>query len=76
MDAARDDGERTEAHTYVGLSDLHAGRVAEAKAHFTWVKDRGTRTYAEYELAKQTLARLERDTRKDPGDLSNMRDGP
>ena len=59
-DAAKDNGQRTEVHTYVGYADLQAGRTAAAREHFTWVKDNGSRNYVEYPLAVAELARLER----------------
>jgi len=57
--SASNDGERTEAHTYVGFDDVLAGRRAEAIAHFRWVKDKGSRNYVEYPMAVAELARLE-----------------
>lgn len=58
MDAAHDNGERTEAHTYIGFGDVQAGRIDEAKAHFQWVRDHGSRNYTEYPLAVGELRRL------------------
>jgi lipoprotein NlpI len=57
--SATNDGERTEAHTYVGFDDVLAGRRAEAIAHFRWVKDKGSRNFVEYPIAVAELKRLE-----------------
>ena len=62
-DAAKDNGQRTEVHTYTGYADLQAGRVAAAREHFEWVKDHGSRNYVEYPLAVAELARLDREKR-------------
>jgi hypothetical protein len=59
LDAARDNGQRTEARTYIGIRLLLAGRTDDAKTHFLWVKTRGERTYTEYDLAIAELERLE-----------------
>lgn len=59
LDAAREDGERTEAHTYVGFDDVRAGRVDAAVKHFRWVKEKGSRNFVEYPMAVAELARLE-----------------
>jgi tetratricopeptide (TPR) repeat protein len=58
--AAKEDGEKTEAHTYIGFHDALAGRRDQAIAHFRWVKERGARTYYEYRLAVAELERLEK----------------
>jgi len=55
---ADENGERTEAHTYIGFRDLEAGRTKEALEHFQWVKERGSRNYVEYPLALGELKRL------------------
>jgi tetratricopeptide (TPR) repeat protein len=56
---AKTDGERTEAHTYIGFHEGFAGRRDEALSHFRWVRDRGDKTFFEYRLAIAELARLE-----------------
>ena len=58
-DAAKDNGQRTEVHTYTGYADLLAGHVDTARDHFTWVRDHGSRNYYEYPLAVAELARLQ-----------------
>lgn len=60
LDAASDDGERTEAHTYVGFGDALAGRRDSAIGHFRWVKDNGNRSFVEYPIAAAELKRLEK----------------
>jgi tetratricopeptide (TPR) repeat protein len=59
MDLAHDDGQHTEAHTYIGFAEEQAGRIDSAKTHFQWVKDHGSRNYTEYPLAVRELRRLE-----------------
>lgn len=55
---ARDNGQRTEAHTYIGIRTLLAGRPEDARPHFVWVKDRGDRNYTEYTVALAELNRV------------------
>ena len=57
--SASNDGERTEAHTYIGFDDALGGRRDAAIAHFRWVKDKGSRNFVEYPLAAAELKRLE-----------------
>ncbi|PYR75591.1 MAG: hypothetical protein DMF86_14900 [Acidobacteria bacterium] len=57
---AKDNGDRTEAHTYIGIRAAIAGRKDEAVAHLTWVRDRGSRTYVEYPLALGVLRKQAR----------------
>src|SRR5262249_18695986 len=59
MNAAHDNGERTEAHTYTGFADLQAGRIDDARTHFQWVKEHGSRNYTECPLAVGALRLLE-----------------
>jgi tetratricopeptide (TPR) repeat protein len=56
---AKDNGQRTEAHTYVGVKAALAGRLDEARAQFAWVKEHGDRNYTEYPLAVAELKRLD-----------------
>jgi tetratricopeptide (TPR) repeat protein len=56
---AGDLGQKTEAHTYVGFKSDLAGRHEEALNHFRWVVQQGARTYTEYGLARNELARLQ-----------------
>ena len=60
LDRADDNGQRTEAHAYIGVKHLLAGRREEARKHFSWVKERGDRNYTEYGLAIAELKRLDR----------------
>ena len=57
--SATNDGERTEAHTYIGFDDALGGRRDTAIAHFRWVKDKGSRNFVEYPIAVAELKRLE-----------------
>jgi lipoprotein NlpI len=59
LDAAKEDGERTEAHTYIGFDDVRAGRPDAAIKHFRWVKEKGSRNFVEYPIAVAELKRLE-----------------
>jgi tetratricopeptide (TPR) repeat protein len=61
---AKDNGQRTEAHAYVGLMASIDGRDAEALLHLQWVMDRGSRNYYQYSLARDELARLAREGRR------------
>ena len=56
---AGDLGQKTEAHTYVGFKSGLAGRHEEALNHFRWVVQQGARTYSEYGLARNEIARLQ-----------------
>jgi hypothetical protein len=60
LGAAKTDGERTEAHTYIGFEDVRAGRRDAAIAHFRWVKDKGSRNFVEFPIAVAELGRLEK----------------
>lgn len=59
LDKADDDGERTEARTYIAFMLIDAGQYDEARKHLLWVKEKGDRNYTEYELALAELKRLE-----------------
>jgi tetratricopeptide (TPR) repeat protein len=58
LNRAKDNGQRTEAHTYIGMMKALAGDRDAAVQHFQWVKTRGDRNYSEYELAVGELKRL------------------
>lgn len=60
---ADDDGQRTEAHAYVGIRAALAGRRDEAIVHLQWVKERGNRDYVEHRLAVRELSRLQNPSR-------------
>jgi lipoprotein NlpI len=60
LSRAKDDGQRTEAHGYVGFLASLDGRVEEALVHLRWVAAHGARKYAEYEMARREIARLTR----------------
>ncbi len=49
----------TEARAYLGALFIAAGKTDEAKAHFNWVRDNGTKTFTEYQLALSRLATIE-----------------
>lgn len=59
LDRARGTGQQTEAHAYIGISAGIAGRPDEARRHLTWVRDRGVRTSAEYDMSRVELGRLD-----------------
>jgi tetratricopeptide (TPR) repeat protein len=45
LSRASQNGERTEAHTYIAFDDLQAGRREQALVHLRWVKEKGSRNY-------------------------------
>jgi tetratricopeptide (TPR) repeat protein len=63
---ARDVEQQTDAHTYIGLAASLAGRGEEARAHFQWVKNAGTRRELEYGVAIEELVRIETERRQQP----------
>jgi lipoprotein NlpI len=52
-------GEKTEAHTYIGLKASLEGHQEDAVAHFRWAVEQGDADYAEADMAQRELARLE-----------------
>jgi tetratricopeptide (TPR) repeat protein len=56
---AKTDGEKTEAHAYIGFKAEIEGRQSEALTHFQWVVDKGARNYFEYGMARLELKRLQ-----------------
>ncbi|MBA2303131.1 MAG: tetratricopeptide repeat protein [Acidobacteria bacterium] len=56
---AQDNGQRTEANTYLGMHLAQIGQNDEAIKHLTWVKEKGERHYTEYALAIAELKRLQ-----------------
>lgn len=63
---ASNNGERTEAHTYVGIAELDAGKTDSAIRHFEWVSEQGSRNYTEYGIALGELRRLRASQRPAP----------
>ncbi len=57
---AKSDGEKTEAHAYIGFRAEIDGRKDEAITHFQWVTDNGAKNYYEYRMARSALKRLQR----------------
>ena len=55
LNAAGDTDNRTEAHAYIGVKSLFAGRKDDAVRHLRWVVERGAKTYTEYRLAESEL---------------------
>ena len=47
LSLAKDDGEKTEAHTYIGFDLVKAGKRQDAITHFRWVKEHGSRNYTD-----------------------------
>jgi len=60
LSQAKLDGEKTEAHTYIGFRDVLAGHPETAVTHFRWVKEKGSKNYVEYPIAVAELERLEK----------------
>ena len=54
LDRAKDSGQRTEAHAYIGIRAAIAGRINDARTHFLWVKERGDRNYTDTALRSQS----------------------
>lgn len=59
LDKAKTDGERTEAHAYIGALSAAQGRREDALVHLRWVKEHGLKNYVEYRMATADLERLE-----------------
>ena len=57
--AAKDNGQQTEAHTYIGLQAAMSGRRDEALEHLGWVRDHGEKDFAEFTQSLATLRRLQ-----------------
>jgi lipoprotein NlpI len=51
--------QRTEAHGYIGMDLLLAGKRAEARAHFQWVTEYGNSNFHEYHMARAELIRMQ-----------------
>jgi Flp pilus assembly protein TadD len=60
LSRAKENGEKTEAHTYIGFDLAVAGKRDEAVVHFKWVQKQGSRNYVEYPMAVAELERLEK----------------
>ena len=56
---AKTDGDRTEAHAYIGTLNAVLGKKSEAIVHLRWVKEHGLKNYVEYRMATADLDRLE-----------------
>jgi lipoprotein NlpI len=56
--AATDNNKQTEVHCYIGYEALIKGDKEKAVEQFRWVKDHGTRSFLEHELAVVELNRL------------------
>ena len=56
--AAKDNGQQTEAHAYIGIQAAIAGRRDEALEHLGWVRDHGNKDFSEYSLSLATIHRL------------------
>ncbi len=56
---AKDQPQKTAAHTYIGLKALVEGRRADALAHFRWVQEQGTRTEPGFGVAIEELVKLQ-----------------
>jgi len=60
---AKTDGDRTEAHAYIGALNAALGKKTEAIAHLRWVKEHGLKSYVEYRMAAADLDRIEGETK-------------
>jgi len=59
LDRARDQQQKTAAHTFIGLKALLDGRRTDALAHFRWVQEQGTRRDPGFAVAIEELVRLQ-----------------
>jgi tetratricopeptide (TPR) repeat protein len=59
LQLAGDNDKKTEAHAYIGMVLSLSGNHQEALRHLKWVRERGTRTFFEYELADYEIRRIE-----------------
>ena len=57
--AAKDNGEQTEAHAYIGIQAAMSGHRDEALEHLGWVRDHGDKGFSEFTQSLATLRRLE-----------------
>ena len=57
--AAKDNGQQTEAHAYIGIQAAMSGRRDEAMEHLGWVRDHGDSGFSEYTQALATMRRLQ-----------------
>ena len=55
---AKDGGQQTEAHAYIGFKESIAGKDTDARQHFSWVIEHGSKNYVEYAMVKRELDRL------------------
>jgi tetratricopeptide (TPR) repeat protein len=59
VSAANNKDKLTEAHCYVGLNKLLAGKKDEAAVNFKWVAESGNKSFVEYGYAVKELGRLD-----------------
>ena len=64
LSLAKDQAQRTAAHTYIGLNDAVEGRTSDALQHFRWVRDQGAKEEIDYGIAIEELIRFEMPERK------------
>jgi tetratricopeptide (TPR) repeat protein len=57
---AKDNGELTEAHGYIGMGLSLQAKREEALIHLYWVRDKGIKSYTEYEMSLAEIKRLEK----------------
>lgn len=62
LELSTDNDKLTESHAYIGIIELFDKDEASARVHFTWVKEKGNKSFAEYNLALAELGRLPRTT--------------
>ncbi len=59
LSSASSNGEKTEAHTYVGFKAVLEGDRDAALSHFRWAVDQGDPDYLEVDVARRELNRLQ-----------------
>lgn len=56
--AAKDNGEQTEAHAYIGIQAAVDGNREESMNHLGWVRDHGDKGFLEFTYSLATMRRL------------------
>ena len=59
LEAAADDLQKTEAHVFLGLALLQAGKRSWAVDHLRWSRDHGVASSSSADLARIVLGRID-----------------
>jgi lipoprotein NlpI len=55
---AKDLGQKTEAHAYIGFKAETDGKRDDALTHLQWVVDQGAKTFVEVQMARREIERI------------------